>query len=75
MLYLTKHPEVGGEHEVGGEAVQQPAPHQVLRPHRRVEQHTVVPATKALLPDGLFFGRITRNRLRKGVSGQRNFAS
>ena len=45
-FYLTEHPEVGGQHEVGGDAVQQPAPDQVFRPDRGVEQDSVVPRTE-----------------------------
>jgi hypothetical protein len=47
--HLAEHPEVSGEHEVGGHTVEQAAPHLVLHPHRRVEQHGVVPVQSAIL--------------------------
>lgn len=35
---LTQHPEVGGDHEGGGEAVEGSAPDRVLRPDPGLEQ-------------------------------------
>ena len=40
---LAQHPEVGGEHEVGGDHVQHAAPDRALGPDARVKQHQDIP--------------------------------
>ena len=42
---FAQHPEVGGEHQVGGEDVQHATPDVILRPDQRIEKHKIVPET------------------------------
>ena len=44
---LTQHPCVGGHHEVGGDNVEDPAPHRVPRPDGGGEEDQVVPEDPA----------------------------
>ena len=43
---FTQHPEVGGEHEVGGEDMQDATPDLILRPDGRIEEHKLIPNMK-----------------------------
>jgi hypothetical protein len=40
---FTQHPEVGCEHQVGGEDVQHATPDVIPRPDGRIEKHKIIP--------------------------------
>ena len=60
---FAQHPEVGGEHEVGGEDLEHPAPGRVLGPNTGGEENKVVPEQPGNVIDGHTEEQVHVNRV------------